>query len=82
MVFFFKYPDGTDFLVGLQCFKSKTRKVQLVQDMHKHLLCLQNTYEKKNSKENKLFSPFGRKVSQDYLSKIKQHSFLNCPRYI
>jgi hypothetical protein len=47
MLFFFKYPDGTDFLVGLQSFKSKTRKVKHVQDMHRHLLCLQNTSEKK-----------------------------------
>jgi hypothetical protein len=48
MLFFFKYPDGTDFLVGLQSFKSKTRKVKHVQDMHRHLLCLQNTSEKKS----------------------------------
>ncbi len=34
MLFFFKNPDGTDFLVGLQCFKSKTLKVKHVQDMH------------------------------------------------
>jgi hypothetical protein len=48
MIFFFKYPDGTDFLVGLQCFKSKTIKVKQVQGMHRHLLCLQNTSEKKS----------------------------------
>ncbi len=46
MLFFFKYIDGTDLLVGLQSFKSKKRKVNHVQDMHRHLLCLQNTSEK------------------------------------
>jgi hypothetical protein len=47
MQFFLKYPDGTDCLAGLQCFKCKTLKLKHVQDMHRHLFCEQNTPEKK-----------------------------------
>jgi ribosomal protein S21 len=49
MRFFFKYPEGTDFLAGLQGFKSKTLKVKHVQDMHRHLFREKNTPEKNHS---------------------------------
>jgi hypothetical protein len=50
--------------------------------MHRHLFREKNTPEKNHSgvkiwvfhKKINFFSPFGRKVSQDYMSKITQHN--------